>query len=77
MDTKSVETLKSTGLFDRLSARECTLLFNMIAISEKTYSRREIIIHEGSEVQHFCSQKRQGHRGEISYRRRNKSSQCI
>ena len=53
MDTKSVETLKSTGLFDRLSARECTLLFNMIAISEKTYSRREIIIHEGREVQHL------------------------
>lgn len=53
MDTKSVETLKSTGLFDRLSDRECTLLFNMLAIGEKTYSKREIIVHEGSEVQHL------------------------
>ncbi len=53
MDTKSMEILKKSGLFDRLSDRECELLFNMIAISEKSYSKREIIVHEGSEVQHF------------------------
>ncbi len=48
-----MEILKKSGLFDRLSDRECELLFNMIAISEKSYSKREIIVHEGSEVQHF------------------------
>lgn len=53
MDTKSMEILKKSGLFDRLSDKECELLFNMIAISEKSYSKREIIVHEGSEVQHF------------------------
>lgn len=53
MDTKLMEILKKTGLFDKLSDRECTLLFNMLAIGEKTYSKREIIVHEGSEVQHL------------------------
>ncbi len=53
LDTKSMEILKKSGLFDRLSDRECELLFSMIAISEKSYSKREIIVHEGSEVQHF------------------------
>ena len=48
-----MEILKKSGLFDRLSDKECELLFNMIAISEKSYSKREIIVHEGSEVQHF------------------------
>lgn len=53
MDIKSMEILKKSGLFGRLSDKECELLFNMIAISEKSYSKREIIVHEGSEVQHF------------------------
>ena len=48
-----MEILKKSGLFGRLSDKECELLFNMIAISEKSYSKREIIVHEGSEVQHF------------------------
>lgn len=58
MDTKTEAILKKTGLFDRLSDRECTLLFNMIAISEKTYSKREIIIHEGSRVQYLYAVKK-------------------
>lgn len=58
MDTKTEAILKKTGIFDRLSDRECTLLFNMIAISEKTYSKREIIIHEGSRVQYLYAVKK-------------------
>lgn len=53
MDNKSVEILKRTGLFNNLSDRECALLFDLISISEKTYHKKEIIIHEGSEVQHL------------------------
>ena len=52
-DTKTKEVLKESGLFDRLTDRECELLFDMIAISEKSFDKREIVVHEGSEVQHF------------------------
>lgn len=53
LDTKTKEALKESGLFDRLTDRECELLFDMIAISEKSFDKREIVVHEGSEVQHF------------------------
>lgn len=58
MDSKSIEILKKSGIFANLSDKEHALLLNMIKIGEKTYCKKEIIIHEGSRVNNLYIVKR-------------------